>query len=130
MRCDVRSVHVCACVHACMCVCVCVEAAAWVRNISSQWKADCEDSATRLCALVLVLLLRLLLLLAGLAVVCVAVVLSASKLPASGTFGALAVVAAAVAIGNVGAVKRESALSGAAGQSRAATPARAAALRG
>ena len=25
----------------CVCVCVCVEGAAWGRNISSQWKADC-----------------------------------------------------------------------------------------
>ena len=87
-------------------------------------KEHFEPVEGRLCALFLVLLLRLLLLLAGLAVVCVAVVLSASKMPASGTFGALAVVVVAVAIGNVGAVKRESLLSGAAGQSRAAAPAR------
>ena len=41
-ECDVMCVQ-CTCVRACMCVCVCVcvEGAAWGRNISSQWKADC-----------------------------------------------------------------------------------------
>ena len=65
-------VHVCSCM--CMCVCMCVEGAAWGRNRASQWRGDCVESATRLCALFLVLLLlRLLLPLAG--VVRVAVVL-------------------------------------------------------